>query len=110
MLALGLAVASSPPPGLNATENGLLPVANGEPVTWLSAPSGPTENTDTVPSAKLAVASSPPPGLNATDAGSLPVANGEPVTWFSAPPGPTENTDTVCRRARWRSRAAHPPD
>ncbi len=46
---LTLAVASSPPDGLNATEYGLLPlpVENGEPVTGVSAPPGPTENTNT---------------------------------------------------------------
>jgi hypothetical protein len=36
-LALTLAVASSPPPGLNATESGWLPVANGEPDTGANA-------------------------------------------------------------------------
>ena len=73
-----LAVASSPPPGLNATDAGSLPVANGEPETGVSAPPDPTENTDTVLATLLAVASSPPPGLNATELGPLPVPNGEP--------------------------------
>ena len=52
MLSNWLAAESSPPDGLNATEAGLLrllpPVANGEPSTGVSAPSGETENTDTV--------------------------------------------------------------
>jgi hypothetical protein len=44
-----LEAASSPPPGLNATENGRPPVANGEPDTSVSAPvEESTENTDTV--------------------------------------------------------------
>ncbi len=93
-----MAVASSPPDGLNATEFGLLPlpVENGEPVTGVSAPPAPTENTDTELPLKFAVASSPADGLNATEFGllPLPVVNGEPVTGVSAPPTPTENTDT----------------
>ena len=64
-------------------------------MTGVSAPSGETENTDTVLPNWLAVASSPPDGLNATEAGALPVANGEPATGVSAPSGETENTDTL---------------
>ena len=92
-----MAVASSPPDGLNATEFGPRPVANGEPATGVSAPPAPTENTDTVLPPLLAVASSPPDGLNATEIGLVPrpVANGEPATGVSAPPDATENTDTV---------------
>ncbi len=85
-----------------------MPVANGEPETWVSAPPEPTANTDTELPAALAAASNPPPGLNATETGSPPVANGEPVTWVSAPPEPTANTDTVLS-ARWRSRATPHP-
>src|ERR1039458_2513727 len=88
-LAPAFAVASSPPPELNATETGCEfdPVVNGEPVTCVSAPPAPTENTDTLLLGKeeFAVASSPPPGLNATDFGPESVVNGEPVTWVSAP-------------------------
>jgi hypothetical protein len=43
-----LAVASRPPDELNATEDGPEPVENGDPVTSVSAPPDPTENTDTV--------------------------------------------------------------
>ncbi len=93
-----MAVASSPPLGLNATENValLLPVANGEPATLLSEPPAPTANTGTALSS-VAAASSRPSGLNATDAVKLllPVANGEPATVLSEPPAPTANTDTV---------------
>ena len=78
-----LAVASSPPDGLNATETGRRAwVKTGVP-TAVSAPSAATENTDTVPSVELAVASSPPDGLNATEAGRLP-GNGEPATSVNA--------------------------
>ena len=67
-----LAVASSPPDGLNATETGSWAwVGTGGP-TAVSAPSAATENTDTVPSVEFAVASSPPDGLNATEAGPAP--------------------------------------
>ena len=93
MLAPSLAVARSAPPGLNATDAGEMPVANGEPATGVSAPPAPTENTDTV--SPFPVARSAPDGLNATDAGVMPVVNGEPGTWVSAPAAPTENTDTV---------------
>ena len=79
-----LAVASSPPAGLNATESGPPPVTNGEPVTGVSAPPAPTENTDTVLPPALAVASSPPAGLNATECGKVPAANGEPATCVNA--------------------------
>ena len=60
---LKLAVASSPPLGLNATEYGdpLPPVANGEPLICVSVPPDPTENTDTV-FVSLAAASSPRSG------------------------------------------------
>ena len=102
-----LAVASSPPPGLNATENGALR-RERRAGTGVSAPSAPTENTDTV-LRRFAVASSPPSGLNATENGSAPVGNGEPGTWVSAPPAPTENTDTssfsVCGREQPAVRA-----
>ena len=55
-----LAVASSAPVGLNATDTGYaLPAAGGKPVTGVSAPSVRTENTDTVLGPELAVASSP---------------------------------------------------
>ena len=85
MLSFALAVASSPPLGLNATETGTLPVANGEPTTCVNAPVKEfTENTETVLSLRLAVASSPPPGLNATDNGALPVSTGEPATGVNA--------------------------
>jgi hypothetical protein len=72
-----------------------VPVVNGEPLTGVSAPPDPTENTDTVLSFQLAVASNLPLGLNATEAGWPPVLNGEPFTGVSAPSDPTENTDTV---------------
>ena len=48
VLSLAWATARSRPEGLNATETGLRPVANGEPVAGLSVPPAPTENTDTV--------------------------------------------------------------
>ncbi len=88
--------ASSPPPGLNATETGTDPVANGEPATAVSAPVvWLTANTDTVSAEAFAVASSPPPGLNTADCGPDPVANGEPATAVNAPAvWLTENTDT----------------
>jgi hypothetical protein len=35
-LPLKFAVASSPPPGLNATDRGWRPVANGDPATWMN--------------------------------------------------------------------------
>ena len=95
------AVASSPPLGLNATEDGLSPVANGEPDSGVSAPvAWLTENTDTVLApfcwSSFAVARSPPLGLNATEDGLSPVANGEPDTGASAPVAwLTKNTDTV---------------
>jgi hypothetical protein len=38
LLGISFVVASSPPPGLNASELGLRPVANGEPDTCVSAP------------------------------------------------------------------------
>ena len=43
-----LAVASSLPLGLNATDPGPIPVVNGEPLTAVNAPSDATENTDTL--------------------------------------------------------------
>ena len=65
-----LAVASSPPSGLNATDVGLLPGPIGVVPTGFSAPSVSTENTDTEPTLVwLAVASSPPDGLKATETG-----------------------------------------
>ena len=85
-----LAVASSPPLGLNAIESGPPPVANGEPVTCVSAPSAATENTDTVlvglvaEVTRLAVASSLSLGLNATESGKAPVVNVEPGTGANA--------------------------
>ena len=85
MLSVLLAVASSAPEGLNATENGPGPVAKGEPGTGVSAPAELTENTDTVLSLLLAVASSAPEGLNATDTGAKPpVWNGDPDTGVNA--------------------------
>ena len=94
LLDLEFAVASSPPPGLNATDSGNDPVVNGEPATGVSAPPAPTENTDTVLSASFAVASRLPSGLNATE-NPPPFGNGEPVTGVSAPSAPTENTETL---------------
>ena len=92
-----LAVASSPPDGLNTTECGSGPVANGEPVTWVTAPVEEfTENTAVLPPT-VAVASSPPDGLNATETGFVPVANGEPVTGVSAPPSPPRTPTPCCR-------------
>src|SRR5271168_2447000 len=77
----GLAVARYPPLGLNATERTSVPAANGEPVTWVSAPvDWLTENTDTLLETALAVARYPPLGLNATENGRVPAANGEPAT------------------------------
>jgi hypothetical protein len=73
-----LAVASSPPSGLNATEIVKPPV--WKPDTGVSAPPDPTANTVTELSPLLAIASSPPAGLNATEVGESPVANGEPET------------------------------
>ena len=92
-----MAVASSPPDGLNATD--IVPLPGPGPVkvvpTGVSAPPGATENTDTDPGPELAVASSPPDGLNATETGSRAwVGTGVP-TAVSAPSAATENTDTV---------------
>jgi hypothetical protein len=41
-----LATASSPPSGLNATDAGDDPAANGEPATGAGDPAWSTENTD----------------------------------------------------------------
>ena len=97
----GFAVATRPPPGLNATDAGPPwpdpdPVENGEPATALNAPVlGLTENTDTLLAPKFAVASRPPPGLKATELAPGGFENGEPVTALNAPVvGLTENTDT----------------
>jgi hypothetical protein len=78
-----LATASSAPEGLNATDDGSLPVANGEPGTGDSAPAEETENTATWLPWEFAVASNPPDGLNATATGVVPVENGEPGTWVN---------------------------
>ena len=75
-----LATANSPS-GLNASETGDEPTANGEPLTCVKPLSYATENTDTVLSPDaLASASRPPLGLNATENGPSPVVNGEPLT------------------------------
>ena len=69
---------------------------NGEPLTAVSAPPAPTENTDTVLSPELAVASSPPLGLNATDDRAAAGRERRAGHLASARrPAPTENTDTV---------------
>ena len=86
-----LAFASRNPSGLNATEEGLEPVVNGELDSGVSAPAEEAET----PTARWPdrLASREPPGLNATG----PVApgeNGEPETCVSAPTKLTENTDT----------------
>src|ERR1700678_1721927 len=86
--------ASSPPPGLNVTCVGSLPVAYGEPETWVSMPADETEYTATV-LLPVVAASNPPSGLNATVSALPATVNGEPETGVSAPPAATENTDTV---------------
>jgi hypothetical protein len=88
-----LAVASSPPVGLNATDSEPLPVL--EDPSEVSAPVvALTENTDT--DEPLAVASSPPVGLNATAAVLLPLPVLKDPSEVSAPVvALTENTDTV---------------
>jgi hypothetical protein len=101
------AVASKPPPGLNATEygpdpveNGEVgpgPVENGEPATGLNPPVvGLTANTDTLLAPTFAVARRPPSGLNATELDPIGFENGEPATALNAPVlGLTENTEML---------------
>lgn len=62
-----MAVVSSRPSGLNATETELVPV--GVVATGVSAPPVVTVYTDTSPVAALAVASNVPSGLNFTVCG-----------------------------------------
>jgi hypothetical protein len=90
-----LAVAISAADGLNETDSGPAPVINGEPGAGVRAPSGPTENVDTLLAFVLAVARSPPEGLNATDSGFEPVRNGEPGTCLRIPSALTANTETA---------------
>jgi hypothetical protein len=96
--------------GLNATEFGNAPVANGDPDTWVSAPVDPsTEKVDTECAESLATAMKAPDGLNATEIGNAPVPNGDPDTCVSAPvEESTENIDTVLTPALELAR--NPPD
>ena len=71
-----LVTASRLPFGLNSTPIGKLPVANGEPVTFVSAPPEETENSDSESPFEFVTARSAPSGLNATNVGAVPVANG----------------------------------
>jgi hypothetical protein len=96
--------------GLNATEFGNAPVANGDPDTWASAPVEPsTEKVDTVFAESLATAMKAPDGLNATEIGNAPVPNGDPDTCTSAPvEESTENIDTLLTPAL--ELVKNPPD
>ena len=117
-----LVAASSLPFGLNATDTvSRAPVANGEPPTWLSVPSAPVENTDTVPGGPLrkspvllAVASSPSE-LNATESGNVPapVLNGEPLICVNAgaaahAPGATAKAPATAKAATTETRRLPP--
>jgi hypothetical protein len=99
--------------GANATDWGLLPVANGDPGTGVSDPSEDTENIDTLLEALFATARNSPPGLsvpsgglNATDWGCYRSRTGIPAPASATRPARTQRTPTPCHRPDWPRPAA----
>jgi hypothetical protein len=80
---------------VKASWSGLKPVANGDPLRAVRAPSGPISKPERVAGRRLVAYRRLPSGLTATLFGASPAGNGEPAIVERAPSVPMSKAEKL---------------